>query len=348
MSVQHGDGPVYIGGPDRSGKTMLAAILGSHSRIAIPIVGSNLWSYFYGQYGNLADDANLNRCLDALARYTHARFIGLDIARLRSEMRAGDRTYARLFALVHEHFAERQGKPRWGDQSGLVERYADQIFAAFPGVTMIHMLRDPRDRYEASLRLWPKGRARAGGAVARWRYSVSLGERNRRRHPGRYRLVRYEDLVRDPAGVTRDVCGFVGEDFEPAMLEMDDAPTYRAKLLAGSTTGTLIDATHVGDFRGRIPAPELAFMQQQLGAPMQRLGYEPVPVPMTRAERVRYLALGWPVQAALMAAWSSLEALQHRLAGILGRRPSRAMVLPVNDESASEDRGSTAGGKMRR
>ena len=41
--------PIYIGGPDRCGKTLVAALLGSHSRIAIPIVGSNLWTYFDGQ-----------------------------------------------------------------------------------------------------------------------------------------------------------------------------------------------------------------------------------------------------------------------------------------------------------
>ncbi len=91
-------GPIYVGGPDRCGKTLVAALLGSHSRIAIPIVGSNLWTYFDGQYGDLADDRNLDRCLAALARYKHARFLGPDLPRLRRELRAGDATYARLFA----------------------------------------------------------------------------------------------------------------------------------------------------------------------------------------------------------------------------------------------------------
>ena len=93
-------GPIYIGGPDRCGKTLLAAILGSHTRIAIPIVGSNLWTHFYGQYGDLADDRNLDRCLAGLQRYKHARFLGLDIERIRRELRAGARSYARLFALI--------------------------------------------------------------------------------------------------------------------------------------------------------------------------------------------------------------------------------------------------------
>ena len=275
-------GPIYVGGPDRCGKTLVAALLGSHSRIAIPIVGSNLWTYFDGHFGDLADDRNLDRCLAALARYKHARFLDPDLPRLRRELRAGDATYARLFALIHEHFAERAGKPRWGDQTGLVERYAETIVAAFPDVRFIHMVRDPRDRYEGSLTMWPSGRGRAGAAVARWRLSIDLGERNARRWPDRYRLLRYEDLVRNPAQVVAQLCKFVGEAFEPGMLDLPDAPTYRAKLAAGADGGALISPNHIGDYRGRIPAHELAFMQGQLGSRMQRHGYRPDPVPMSR------------------------------------------------------------------
>ena len=44
-------------------------------------------------------------------------------------MGQGQPTYACLFALFQQHYAERAGKPRWGDQSGLIERYADLIAA---------------------------------------------------------------------------------------------------------------------------------------------------------------------------------------------------------------------------
>jgi hypothetical protein len=321
-------GPIYIGGPDRSGKTLLAAILGSHSRIAIPIVGSNLWTFFYRRFGDLGQDRNLERCLAALQRYKHARFLGLEVERLRAELRAGPPTYPRLFALIHEHFAQRRGKPRWGDQSGLVERYADHIFEAMPDARMIQMVRDPRDRYEGSLNMWPSGRGRSGAAVARWRYSVRLGERNLRRYPGRYRLLRYEDLVRDPAAVVADICSFVGEDFEPAMLQLAEAPSYREKLLAGAGPGELISARHVGDYRGRIPAHELAFMQQQLAGEMRRHGYEPDPITMAAGSRLRYLLLQWPSQAGRMLAWAGMEAVQQRGWGLLGRRPGGHMIVP--------------------
>ena len=323
-------GPIYIGGPDRSGKTLVAALLGSHSRIAIPSVGSNLWTFFDGQYGDLADDRNLDRCLEALARYKHARFLGLDLPRLRREMRAGEATYPRLFALVHEHFAERAGKPRWGDQSSLIERYAQPIFAALRGVRIIQMVRDPRDRYEGSLSMWPSGRGRAGAAAARWRYSLDLGERNVRRWPDRYRLLRYEDLVREPERVVADLCDFVGEPFEPRMMEMRDAATYRAKLAEGAGGIPRITATHIGDYRGRIPPHELAFMQGRLGGRMRRHGYLPDAIKMSPSQRLRYALLQWPAHAARMAAWEAIERVQHRLPGVAGRRPPAPQIVDIN------------------
>ena len=51
--------PIYIGGLDRCGKTTMRAFLASHPRIAIPAVGSNMWTYFYGQYGDSRKEGQL-------------------------------------------------------------------------------------------------------------------------------------------------------------------------------------------------------------------------------------------------------------------------------------------------
>ena len=144
----------------------------------------------------------------------------------------GPRTYASLFSLFLDHWAARQGKPRWGVQTGLIERYADPIFAATPDAKIIHMVRDPRDRYEGSLALWPNGRGRAGGATARWTYSGRLAERHARRHPDNYIVVRYEDMVLHTDATIRHVCAFLDVDFVPEMLEMAGAPARRDRLVS--------------------------------------------------------------------------------------------------------------------
>jgi hypothetical protein len=321
-------GPVFIGGLDRSGKTTMRAFLASHPHIAIPAVGSNMETYFYRRYGDLAEPANLERCLGAMLRYKHVRFLQPDPERIRREFAQGPATYERLFALFLMHFAEREGKPRWGAQTGLIERYADQLFAAHPGVRVIHMVRDPRDRYEASLALWPGGNGLAGGATARWRYSVGLAERNRRRYPEGYLVVRFEDMVREPERTVRNVCDFVEEDFDPAMLRMPEAPKHADMLREGAASSeTPLSERFIGRFRGRIPPRELAFMQLHAGRMMRRHGYDPEPQHLSWRDRAAFVGYEWPRQAARMAAWRGVEELQERFPTRVARVPGSRMIV---------------------
>ncbi len=326
--------PIFIGGLDRSGKTTMRAFLTSHPNIAIPAVGSNMETYFYGQFGDLAKLHNLDRCLRAMLRYKHVRHLKPDVGRIRCEFLQGPPTYERLFSLFLIHYAEREGKARWGAQTGLIERYADQLFETFPETKIIHMVRDPRDRYAASLELWPEGKGRAGGATARWRYSMSLAERNMHRYPTRYRLVRFEDMVLRPEQVLRQVCAFLGETYHPGMLGMSGAPAHRAKLADGagsSSVETGLSSAFIGRFREQVPAREIAFIQLHAGRPMRDHGYTPLPVTLSAPDRLRFALLDWPSQMGRLVAWRGLEAVQHRFPAWLGRKPDRRMILSAMD-----------------
>ena len=323
-------GPIYVGGLDRSGKTTLAAFLTSHPNIAVPDVGSNMWTYFYGQYGDIAKPANFERCFDAMLRYKHVLDLDPDTAWVRREFLSGPPTYARLFALFLDDYARRHGKSRWGVQTGLIERYADLLFAADHDAKVIHMVRDPRDRYEGSLTLWPDGRGRAGGATARWTYSMRLARRHVRKYPGRYLVVRYEDLVRDTEPTLRAVCAFLGEDYASEMLWMPGATERRDRLVRRaehcSSEGPLSEE-FIGRFRDGVPPDELAFIQLHARRLMRRHGYATVPPQLSRAEWGRFIALGWANQAARMMAWRGVEAVQQRLPAYVGRKPDARTIV---------------------
>ena len=320
------NGPIFIGGTDRAGKTLLSAILASHSRISIPAVGSNMWTLFYRQHGDLGRREHLDACLDALLHYKHVRFLEPDVDRLRRDFALGEPTYARLFELIQQQSAERAGKARWGDQTGLIEGYADEVLGAYPGAVMIHMIRDPRDRYEASLTMWPDGQLRVGGAAARWIYSARHAIRNAARHGDRYRVVRYEDLVRDPGQVVRDVCAFVGEPYEPGMLELGGMPSYRDKLRAAAdvpSNHAIISEAHIGRYRGRIPPRELAFLEARAGGLMRRFGYEIDGTPLAASESWRYRVVDVPLNTIRMGAWLARQAVAQAAPRWFGRRPPR-------------------------
>lgn len=325
-----GTGPIFIGGPDRCGKTTLRAFLQTHENISIPAVGSNMWTYFYGQYGDLSSPDNLERCLYDMLNYKHVRFLAPDIDLVRREFAEGPATYARLFAIFQKQHARREGKPRWGDQTGLIERYADQIFAAYPDAKIIHMLRDPRDRYAGSLALWPNGKGRVGGATARWLYSTLLGERNLKKYPGRYMLVRFENMVRDPEQTVKAVCKFVNEPYHPTMLTMASAPEHRAKLAKRSTKPLKLHPLsdeYIGIYRRSVSRREIAFMQGILGYLMKKYGYGLEPMFFSLKDMLAFLFIDWPLNLARMTAWLVVELLQHNMPTRFGRKPGENMYV---------------------
>jgi hypothetical protein len=206
-------GPIFIGGLAHSGKTPVRIVLGAHPDISMTR-RTHLWDRFFGRFGDLSEPLNLERCLETIAADPGAARLHPDPDRIRRELRSGPATYARLFDLLHRHHAERLGKRRWGDQLGGAERFADAIFAGYPSARMIHMIRHPRvDADRESRRRWGS----LGWETARWLASARLAERNRRRYPGRYRVVRFESLAAAPDDTLRDICAFLNERFEPSM-----------------------------------------------------------------------------------------------------------------------------------
>lgn len=323
-------GPIYIGGLDRCGKTTMRAFLASHPHIAIPAVGSNMWTYFYGQYGNLAESDNFERCLKALLHYKHVRFLQPDPDRIRHEFWQGPLTYAHLFSLFLIHYAQREGKPRWGAQTGLIERYAPQLFTAYPHLKIIHMVRDPRDRYEASLARWPDGKGRAGGAVARWRYSMHLAEHHVQHYPQQYKIVRFESMVTRPEETLREVCHFLDESYRPEMLRMEGALRHRERLLQGASLPpgeSPVSPRYIGGFRGKIPPQEIAFMQLHAGRKMKTYGYQPDRLAFAAKDWLTFALTTWPSQAVRLTAWLTVELLQQHLPRLVGRKPGQRMII---------------------
>src|SRR5690554_3292259 len=97
--------PIFIGGLDNSGKTHLRLALSAHPDIAMTR-RSYMWTRVYQRYGDLRERENFERCLQALMSRKDVRALQPDVDRIRREFWAGEPTYGRLFALIHEHYAE--------------------------------------------------------------------------------------------------------------------------------------------------------------------------------------------------------------------------------------------------
>jgi Sulfotransferase family len=306
--------PLFIAGADRSGTTLMYALLASHPDVSM-VRRTNMWRYFHGRYGDLARPANLERCLDAMLGYRRMRHLRPDPERIRREFLEGPPTYGRLFALFHQHNAERVGATRWGDKSLHTEHSADRVFGEFPNARIIHMVRDPRDRYASVRARNGQALSRVGAATGRWLASARAGRRNQARYPDRYLIVRYEDLAQAPDQTMRHVCAAVGLEYTSGLLAMTGAPDHRDRG-GNSSFGDLAPGTistgAIGRFRGAVSPVDVAFIQLVAGRQMAAIGYERAGVELTGPSRVRFWLADMPVDLFRMVAWMVLAWVRRR------------------------------------
>jgi hypothetical protein len=302
-------GPIFIAGLERSGTSLLFALLASNPHLAMTR-RTNLWTHFYNQYGDLSIPANLDRCLGTMMRYRRVLKLQPDAARLRRDFLAGPATYAHLFALLEQQYADRLGRPRWGDKSLNTERYADEIFAAYPGARIIHMLRDPRDRYASSLTRWQVRRGGVGAGTAEWLASARLALRHRRRYPDRYLVVRYETLVSQPSHTLQQVCAFVDEPYLDEMLAMRGAPRL---LERGSNSSYgprdpgVISTDSIGKFREVLAPSQIACIQTLAKREMAVFRYDLEPHAGRSAQRTQFALRDLPLEFFRLLAWRARE-----------------------------------------
>lgn len=194
---------------------------------------------------------------------------------------------------------------------------------------MLHLIRDPRDRWEAVKARWGDGHGGVGGSTARWRYSARLAVRNVARYAERYAVIRFEDLVLRPEATLQAICGRISEPYVASMLAMTDAPEYRAKLSedparADPSAGPApLDARYVGRHRGRISDRHVAFIEGAAGLEMAHFDYALARPHLHGGDRFAYRLATWPLNEVRLGAWMARERLQQRAPGRLGRRPSR-------------------------
>ena len=209
---------VVVLGVSRSGTTLLKAMLDAHSQLAIPTE-----SYFVPQlWDRHGERPNRDELLEDLARLERIRQWGVELQDV-AERLPPEPTFADAIDAVYRSYAEGQGKPRYGDKTPLYMQHLDVLPRAFPDARYVHIVRDGRDAALSMLAMRRKPRFNlsrprgVGDFACAWQREIRDAQRFGVTHP--YLELRYEDLVAEPEARLRDVCTFLGLDFEPGMLE---------------------------------------------------------------------------------------------------------------------------------
>jgi hypothetical protein len=264
--------PIFVGGCERSGTTLLAALLAGHSRVIAPPEAQ----FFLG--GLAAGRHSGGDDMAAFAAFVKNdwRFHLWELPQSLPEELAKSLPPAAVMAGLARAYADRTKESnvdRWVDHMPLNIAYAPTLLEEFDEAPMVHIVRDPRAVVASVLPLdWGPPSPRTG---ARWWLSrIAMGLAAEAAFPDRVVRVYYEELVRDPRGTLARLCPLVGLEFEPTMVESVNAhlPAYTQKQHA--LVGKPPDPARIDAWRSKLSARDLAVIEGELREVQVMLGYE--------------------------------------------------------------------------
>lgn len=118
---------------------------------------------------------------------------------------------------MFEHHAANDGKPQWINKTPANLHFARGLRVAFPDMLLIHVVRDGRD-VAASVTQTAFGPRTVTEAARWWVATMDIADDFGQQFPQSMLVVRYEDLVRDPATAVAAVLDALDMDVPPRLV----------------------------------------------------------------------------------------------------------------------------------
>ncbi|MFL6240528.1 MAG: sulfotransferase family protein [Actinomycetes bacterium] len=248
--------PIFIVGCQRSGTTLLRMMLDAHPNIAC---------------------GPETRFLRDFEKVTGEHWHRIQRFGFPQEYWYGK--FAELFGSFQQEYAAGKGKTRWADKSPLYAMILPFILGMFPNAQIVHIIRDVRDVTYSHRDTF--GYKAALGAPRKWaRYIGEIRRAGATLPPEQFHELRYEELVQDPEPALRALLGFLGEPWDPLVLDYDNqphdiAPKHKQRTDARRKQGR---AAATGVYRSRVGVrrldPLLRLATLTYARPtMRQLGY---------------------------------------------------------------------------
>ena len=282
----------FVVGVTRSGTTLLRMMLDSHPQLAIPPE-----SHFVPDLIEVFQENREPTVDEAMAAIEGNRRWGdfhLDAGELRERLEAIEPlNVSDSLRAFFELYAEKQGKPRWGDKTPIYINRMLLIQRALPEARFVHLIRDGRDAALSRAKRVLTDPTPMPKVAKRWKNRILRAREQADRLP-HYLEIHYEDLVRDTEATLREVCEFVELPFDDAMLtyyeraeermsEMArDLPSEGDKPLrpadhrveAHKLTQKPPDPSRLGQWREKMSEEDQAAFEEEAGDLLEELGYE--------------------------------------------------------------------------
>lgn len=274
--------PFFVIGSGRSGTTLLRRVLTGGEGVHVPpetyVLGQVIRDFrrLRGHEWDLVVTAILGR-FEYHPEFRHFGVTLGPLARRLADLDADQRSLAAVLDGFYRFHGEQTGVDvqRWGDKTPWNTFNLHAIDRVFPRARYVHVVRDAPDVVASYLNM--ERYREVADAAERWVRSVRAADRFGDRHPDRYLVVRYEDLVQDVEPQVERVCAFLDLEFEPGMLASEPRTAQLgdvAELDHHRGVDRPIHADSVGRGRRELSPAQLEVVEQVAGDQMRRLGYE--------------------------------------------------------------------------
>ncbi|KJS01616.1 MAG: protein-tyrosine sulfotransferase [Peptococcaceae bacterium BRH_c4a] len=313
MAIVLKEKPIFVIGAERSGTTLLMVMLGAHPRIGVPEVG---WLFprfypFLHTYGDLNKEENLRTLADEMLFGLNRHLWGMDLNPRTAVdellMEVKERSFAGIYCAMHEMFARKNGdKPRWGQKTPHNLYFIESIKECFPNAQFIFIVRDGRDASSdyiesafgpTNIFCAAESWKLCQNAVKPWREKLSSDQ---------WLDIKYEDLVRQPEATLVKVCRFLGEEFNPIMLDFwkGDIGQKRGTTRDHKPLGHAASDRYIGIHKQLLSIRDQRVFAAVAGKELEESGYQNDvdPIELTQEDIDRYREWDGRIRAALLDA----------------------------------------------
>jgi hypothetical protein len=272
--------PFFIVGVPRSGTTLLAAMLAAHSKLSCGTETRFFRFLSLVDTGKLIDPGHWP---DSAAEFLFnmklvdipvPEHYGLEKEQIKAYLDTRAACIPTILSSLTEQFMLREGKERWVEKSPEHLLFVRDIRRHFPRSPIIRIVRDPRD-VALSLNKAPWAPADFLDAILLWRkydqasWKFFQDDQNSL-------TIQYEALLLSPEKELRKVCEFVGESFEPTMLDTSKSADHLVtkKDSWHRIVNKPVDISRIGVWKRELPEGGNRLVEALLGDRISAYGYE--------------------------------------------------------------------------
>ncbi len=213
----------FVVGVNRSGTTLLRMMLDAHPQLTVPPE-----THFVPELIEAAESRSPTpeSLLATITKQREWGDFGLTEEELLERFRAIDPLNAGdALRAFYEAYAERVGKPRWGEKTPIYVKSMRKIERALPEARFVHVIRDGRD-VALSIRDRAVKEHPIDRIAERWVRRITRA-REQAKRLAHYEEIRYENLILDTRPTLEVVCEFFALPWDDALLEYHERSADR-------------------------------------------------------------------------------------------------------------------------